>query len=240
MEQMQNTPILELPLSTPDQATFDRVWNRVMGQPGQMPEQGATRTTESVPTTEMTVPTVPQETVPARPEPVIPQNVFPAPLEPILPRNMSPALRASEAPMQYDLVCLGTSSMQYVPLLREMMDGAYGLWNAYRVMARQAQGMSARQVRALAEDQQRILRQLGAVYFLITGERFLYAARSAPPSGPLNSVLREMFAREQRWRQAYAQAICQVEDPCLVTLFDELAEKSELHMDAIRRILEGL
>lgn len=240
MEQMQNTPILEKPLSTPDQATFDRVWSRVMGQASQAPEQDTVPLPAPASPAEMPAPPLPQGTFPAPLESVMPQNDFPAPLEPVPPRSMAAAPRSSEPPTQYDVTCLGTSSMQYTPLLREMMDAAYGLWNAYRVMVRQAQGMSARQLRALAEDQQRILRQLGAVYFLITGERFMYAAHSPAPSGPLNSALREMFAREQRWRRAYTQAIHEVEDPCLSILFDELAGKTELHMDAIRRILEGL
>lgn len=172
--------------------------------------------------------------------PAVPQNRFPAPAQPSMPRVMPPAAPVPETPTQYDVSCLGASSMQYAPLLREMMEGAYGIWNAYRAMVRQAQGMSARQLRALAEDQQRALRQLGAVYFLITGERYSHAPHSPASTGPLHSALREMFTREQRWRKAYTQAIHEVEDPCLAMLFDDLAGKTELHMDAIRRILEGL
>lgn len=232
MEQTQSNATLERPLSVPDQATFDRVWNRVMSQSDQTPGTEPAPMTEAVP-------------MPEPPVPAIPQGVFPAPLEPPMreppmPPPVSPARPVLEAPTQYDVSCLGASSMQYAPLLREMMDGAYGTWNAYRAMMRQAQGMSARNLRALAEDQQRMLRQLGAVYFLITGERFMHAAHSPAPTGPLNSALREMFVREQRWRRAYTQAIHEVEDPCLALLFDELAGKTELHMDAIRRILEGL
>lgn len=247
MEQMQNNPVLERPLSAPDQATFDRVWNRVMGQSGQTPEAGTAPMPETVPPPEAAVPETAQEVFPAPLEPpmrppVMPRSRFPAPMEPSAPRAMPsvPIPPVSGAPTQYDVSCLGASSMQYVPLLREMLDGAYGTWNSYRAMTRQAQGMSARQLRALAEDQQRTLRQLGAVYFLLTGERFVHGNHSPVPAGPLNSALREMFVREQRWRRAYTQAMDEVDDPCLVLLFDELAGKTELHMDAIRRILEGL
>ena len=223
MEQTQNHPTLEQPISAPDQAMFDRVWNRVMAQPGQLPEAAP------VPMPERTVPAVPQTTMPAPDMPPASPSMPPAAPVQIL-----------GAPTQYDVSCLGSSSMQYAPLMREMLDGSYGLWTSYRAMVRQAQGMSARQVRALAEDQQRMLRQLGAVYFLLTGERFVHSTHTAPPSGPLNHALREMFVREQRWRRAYTQAMHEVDDPCLALLFDELAGKTELHMDAIRRVLEGL
>ena len=220
MEQTQPNATLERPLSAQDQAMFDRVWNRVMAQPDQTP----------------TAPPAPEA------EPALPQTVLPVPLEPPAPQAVTPAPPVSvlEEPTQYDVSCLGASSLQYTGLLREMLEGAYGLWTSYRAMIRQAQGMSARQLRALAEDQQRTLRQLGAVYFLLTGERFIHGAHTPAPSGPLNSALREMFVREQRWRRAYTQAVHEVEDPCLSLLFDELAGKTELHMDAIRRILEGL
>ncbi len=234
MEPMQNNAVLERPLSTPDQATFDRVWNRVMSQSGQA--SGSESTPMADPAQ---LPVIPPNTFPAPLEPPVPRNIFPAPSEPVLPRPAA-AAREPDMPIQYDVSCLGASSMQYTPLLREMMDGAYGIWNAYRAMTRQGQGMSARQLRALTEDQQRALRQLGAVYFLITGERYSHSPLTPPLSVPLNTALREMFVREQRWRRAYIQAVHQVEDPCLSILFDELAGKTELHMDAIRRILEGL
>ena len=219
MEQAQSNITLEQPLSVPDQAMFDRVWNRVMAQP------------DLVPGTE------PEPAMPA-----IPQTTLPAPVTAQTPQRPSPvsASPGLEPPAQYDVSCLGASSLQYAPLLREMMDGAYAGWNTYRALVRQAQGISARQLRALAEDQQRLVRQLGAVYFLLTGERFAHSGPVPTPSAPLNSALREMFVQEQRWRRAYVQAMHQVEDPCLSLLFDELAGKTELHMDAIRRILEGM
>ena len=219
MEQAQSNITLEQPLSVPDQATFDRVWNRVMAQPDLVPG------------------TVPESVMPATP-----QTNLPAPMLPQTPQRPAPVSAGPglEPPTEYDVSCLGASSMQYAPLLQKMMDDAYAGWNTYRSLVRQAQGMSARQLRALAEDQQRLVRQLGAVYFLLTGERFAHSGPMSAPSAPLNSTLREMFVQEQHWRRAYVQAMHQVEDPCLSLLFDELADKTQLHMDAIRRILEGV
>jgi rubrerythrin len=49
-----------------------------------------------------------------------------------------------------------------------------------------------------------------------------------------------MFLREGRWRRAFEQAAARTEDPCLHQLFAQLAQRSGDHMDAIRRVLEGL
>lgn len=214
MEQAHNSAILEQPLSAPDQATFDRVWNRVMARPGQEPEQSA-------------VPMSAQPSAPVTPP-------VPAPR----PQTAAPSARAEAT--QYDVPCLGAASLQYIPLLTQLLHASHDLWNSYRTLARQGQSTAARQLRALADGQQKATQQLGAVYFLIAGERFVLTGPVSPPTGPLSHALREMFVREQHWQQIYLQAEAQVHDTCLALLFGELAEQAGLHMDAIRRILEGI
>lgn len=207
MEQTQSSYPLEQPLSTPDQAMFDRVWNRVMAQNPPPPVQSE-----------------------AAPEPPLPVPAVASP---------QPA-RSAEDDQHRQLTCLGTASLPYAPLLREMMEHAHGIWTVYRTLARQAQGLSARQLRALAEDQQRSLRQLNAVYFLLTGERFSPGNHTSASTAQVSGALREMFAREQLWRRTCLQSMHQVEDPCLNALFGELAHRAGLHTDAIRRLLEWM
>ncbi len=207
MEQTQNSFPLAQPLSTPDQAMFDRVWSRVMAPPASPAPQ-----TEAP--SESSVPALPAS--PPRPAPSIREDPLPQP------------------------TCLGTSSLPYAPLLREMIECAHSIWGVYRNLARQAQGISARQLRALAEDQQRSLRQLSAVYFLLTGERFSPSSRAPTSTAQISSALREMFAREQHWHRTCRQAMHQVEDPCLNQLFEELGLRAATHTDAIRRILEWM
>lgn len=216
MEQAHNSAILEQPLSTPDQAAFDRVWNRVMARSGQEAEQ-----IYSAP--------------PAPPGP----SGLPAPAVP-QQRSAPPARADTVPPAQYDLPCLGAASAQYVPLLREMLDGCSSTCGAYRAAGRQAQGAAARQLWAMSEDQQRAARQLGTAYFLITGERFVLSDPVHLHVRALSRALRDLFMQEQRWRQAYAQAAEQTSDPCLTQLFTELSDRAALHMDTIRRILEGM
>ena len=219
MEQRQVDTALERPLAVEDQELFARVWRRVMPEeehspiaigPAQCPQEEAAEAF------------CPQQTSQKAGE------------EQAAPKGLLPL---GAAP---DVSCLGEASLCYAPLLRERMDGAHGLWQAYQSLARRAQGHAGRQLSALAADQQSYLRQLGAVYFLLTGQRYPHSARTPVPSGPVPSALREMFIREQQARQGYLQGAEQVQDPCLEALFQELGAEAELHMDSIRHILERM
>lgn len=218
MEERQVSAALERPLAVEDQELFARVWKRVM------PEQ------EHSP---IALGPAQRETCP-KPEQAPPEPEAPAPEQPL--SSLQPLDRAG----QEDVPCLGASSMGYAPLLRELMDQVQGDAAAYQAMSRRAQGNAARQLGAMAADQQRYLRQLGAVYFLLTGQRWQHTARPSTPAGGLGYALREMFVREQRARQAYAKAGREVRDPCLLALFQDLNAEAEIHMDSIRHILERM
>lgn len=134
--------------------------------------------------------------------------------------------------------CLGEGSLPFVPALERRMEQAQQGAQIYQALARRAQGTAGRQTAALAADQQRHLRRLGAAYFLLTGRRWQGTARAVLPAGTTAGALREMFAWERQVRQGDLRARNQTEDPCLKALFQELAEEAQLHMDAIRHILE--
>lgn len=221
MEQQQVDTALEQTLSVEDQNLFARVWCRVM------PEQ------EHSPIAIGPAQCPQEEAAPA----FCPQELSQQPTQ---DAPQSGALLPLRGAAQPDVPCLGEASLDYAPLLRERMDDTHGLWLAYQSLARRSQGHAGRQLSALAADQQRHLRQLGAVYFLLTGQRWAHSARACTPSGPVPSALREMFVREQQVRQSYLRSAEQVQDPCLEALFQELGAEAELHMDSIRHILERM
>lgn len=206
---------LAQPLSVQDQELFARVWRRVMPEAENSP-----------------IGLGPAKAAPEKRTPPRPEQVPPA----------APAPEAPEAPQAnlYDVPCLGAGSLHHAPALREMMQAAAGLRQAYLALARRSQGRSARQLSELAAEQAQFVRQLGAAYFLITGERFRPAPQAAVPAGPLNTALREMFAREQLGLMAYEKAAEKTADHCLKGLFQELGAEAEGHMAAIRRVLEQL
>ena len=196
---MEQNLTLTTPISTPDQAMFDRVWGRVMASdsPSDTP-------------TPLPIPTAP------------------------VPEMVSKRSSCEQLP------CLGAGSAQYTTLLRDMLSGTHKLWQNYQALCRQTQGMAARQLRTLAEEQMGQLRRLNTVYFLLTGQRYLSAATVSPPKQPLLLALRELFMEEQRWRQRFLQESQEVHDPCLQQLFQDLTLQTQHHMDAIRRLLERL
>ena len=164
----------------------------------------------------------------------------PPPPQDTPPPTPSTPLPAPPDPVPNDPPCLGRASMEFAGLLGEMSESALGAWQVYQGLSRRTQGPPSRHLRALAADQQQSHRQLATVYFLLTGEHVPSLPHTTPPSGPLDGLLREMFLRESRWQRAFEQAAAQPEDPCLRQLFAQLAQRAGDHMDAIRRVLEGL
>lgn len=161
------------------------------------------------------------------------------------PEEPSPALVPSvaapprQSPPEEELPCLGPSSLSFAPFLLERMEEGRHLRAVYLALARRTQGITARQLRALAEGHAAQLRQLEAAHFLLTGETILPAPRRVSAPKPLRPALRELFYLEQRQRQQALAAVDRTPDPCLTTLFQQLGQQSQLRMEAIRRILEG-
>ena len=143
-------------------------------------------------------------------------------------------------PAAPDLPGTGNPWLEYAPVLQEMAEGSFGAWQSYQALARRAQGNAARQLRTLAADQQQGLRQLSTAYFLLTGEHLSHTPRSGSSAGPIDGLLRDLFLREKRWKTAYAHRASQTRDECLSELFSQMAQRCQVHMDAIRRILEGM
>ena len=161
------------------------------------------------------------------------------PEEPSAALVPSVAAPPRQSPPEEDLPSLGPSSLSFAPFLLERMEDCRQLRGAYLALARRTQGVTARQLRALAEGHAAQLRQLETAHFLLTGETILSAPRRVSSPNPIRPALRELFYQEQRQRQQALAAADRTQDPCLISLLQQFAQQSQLRMEAIRRILEG-
>lgn len=137
-------------------------------------------------------------------------------------------------------LCFGNMGADQAGMLGEMLEEICFIGRFYRSMLRQAQGNAARQLRHMAEEQQRQLKQLGVVYFLMTGEEFVYDNHGMSVPRGLRYALREMFLREGQRYCLYIQTAGQVRDLCMRELLEEFAQTARMHTEIIRNILEGL
>jgi len=160
------------------------------------------------------------------------------------PAQLVPAQPPATPPVQpaaaSDAPDSGGSWLEYAPALLEMAENSFGLWQTYQSLARRVQGSPARHLRTLAADQQQGMRQLSTAYFLLTGEHPSHPLRTSSSSGPMDVLLRELFLREKHWREVYAQRASQSRDDCLSELFAQMSQHCQIHMESIRRILEGM
>lgn len=202
-----------------DREVFERVWRRVM--PADRPDCPFTLYGE-----ERTAP-VP-EPAPAEP---------PVSTEPPAPQCGTG--RVETLSPEEDVPCLGAASAVYGSLLQECITCERNDEQTYRLLARRVGGGAGRTLAAMAADEARHARRLGAAYFLISGVRFRpEGAACLPPEGTYLSALRSRFLAEQRGAGIYRTAAGRTDDPCLRELFTELAEDETAHARLIRDLLE--
>ena len=109
-----------------------------------------------------------------------------------------------------------------------------------QALLRRAGGRS-RPLSELSADHQRALRQLSALYFLLTGENCPAGEAPSPRELlPLPQALREQYLWEREWSGACLQGSRAAGDPALRELLEELAQDGALHGRAIRGVLERL
>lgn len=226
MENAINCPLDLSALQADGQETFQRVWSRVMPQPG-----------ESCP---ITVDAVLQGgDLPCscpRTASVDPLSVpdRPAGLE----QRPSPH-QSSDFPAPDDVPRLGPSSAPYGTQLQRQITDALECWQMYRQLSRRAVGQNGRVLAALAGEKLRAGRRLAAAYFLISGIRFWPADRIGAPAAPSYlGAIRRAFQAEQRRAQAYALSAADSGDDALTALYQELALQCRAHEETLRTLLE--
>ena len=159
-----------------------------------------------------------------------------------LQTTATPLVERTAPTAEQDVPLLGAASAVYSPMLQQMIDHESLTYRRYRALSRRMTGAAAKAVAAMAADERRHLRRLSAAYFLISGVRYLppdsalFARVEVTPTG----ALRRHFADEQRAEAGYRAAAAECSDPCLTSLFLQLAQDEAGHRDLILSLLEQL
>lgn len=133
---------------------------------------------------------------------------------------------------------LGSGSAAFEELLRECIRRELHSRLVYKTLGQRAGGAAAKHFSAMAAENLRAAKRLGAAFFLITGEQ----AKPVPlPRLSITSylqTLREHFIEEQQSSALYLAAAAESRDPWLIRLFSELAEEKLQNAQRIYFLVE--
>lgn len=203
-----------------DREIFERVWRRVM--PTDRPDCPFTLYADEM-NSGLPVEAV-KESVPPAPAPTPAEALPPA----VLPGW----------PTQENNPCLGPASAVYGGLLQCFIEDELSDQRTYHAMAKRTGGSQGKILSGIAADELRHAKRLSAAYFLISGVRFWPEQPIPALTGAYPALLRIRFQAEQRGESSYRTAAAGCSDPCLCSLFLELAEEEGEHTRLIRTILE--
>lgn len=132
----------------------------------------------------------------------------------------------------------GSGSAAFEELLHDCIRRELHSRQVYKVLGQRAGGPAAKHFAALAAENLRAAKRLGAACFLITG-----AQPKAAPTGRITissylGTLRDHFIEEQQSSALYLAAAAESQDPWLVRLFSELAEEKLENAHRIYLIVE--
>ena len=237
----QSVPEPDQGASPEQEEMYRRVWARVMGERGPEREEAPGGRAPARPDRPPERPgQSPQR--PGRPPEQPSQRPGRPPERPGQPGTPPPlpgGLRPVPPPQPpVPLPQLGEGSRDYAPLLRELMEREGELRLSQQALARRTQGIISRSLGSMAAEHLHAQQQLGAVYFILTGQRPRVSLDPQSLPGETERALRELFLREQRLQLAYREGSRRTQDPCLAALFRELGETCQENMDALRRLLE--
>lgn|GEM_PF-2385181 len=132
----------------------------------------------------------------------------------------------------------GSGSAAFEELLHDCIRRELHCRQVYKVLGQRAGGPAAKHFAALAAENLRAAKRLGAACFLITG-----AQPKAAPTGRIAissylGTLRDHFIEEQQSSALYLAAAAESQDPWLVRLFSELADEKLENAHRIYLIVE--
>lgn len=161
-----------------------------------------------------------------------PIAVEPGPAAPAVqvPREMEPQAQPEPASMPAP----GDSA-----LLEKGLEGLGRGLSLSRALVRRWGGRGAA-LAALTADYRRAARQLGAAYFLATGERRSWEERVPPAGMDLAQGLRELYWWERDWSGQCLRAAEQARDDYVQQLFQRLSQTGQIHLGIIRGALEQM
>lgn len=124
-------------------------------------------------------------------------------------------------------------------LLERGLEGLGRGLSLARALSRRWGGRGAA-LTALTADYRRAARQLGAAYFLTTGERRTWEGKTPPANMGLAQGLRELYWWERDWSGQCLRAAEQARDDYVQQLFHRLSQTGQIHLGIIRGALEQM
>lgn len=216
-----------------DQASFRRVWQRVMPQdrpdcPFTLEEPPA----QQAPSAHPVLP------VPAAPGTALPPEPVPAPAP---PAQTLPARTAPTLPLP--TLCLGDASAVELPTLERLLDLTWEARRIYRALSRPAHKSGRSRETLLptlmiAKEAQ--ARRLATAHFLISGKHCELKAGPLPRFSSLHLALRDRYRAEQEIALLCLTAAAASQDPCLMELYRALAAENQGLAGRLREWLEQL
>ncbi|MCI8539203.1 MAG: ferritin-like domain-containing protein [Oscillospiraceae bacterium] len=110
-------------------------------------------------------------------------------------------------------------------------------WKSFQALA--GSGAGSTPLKSCGAEELRHAKRLSAVYFLISGVRYLPVERAAGSRwSSREQGLRAMFQASQRAELEYRRAAEETRDPALSSLYLELSREEAVHLARIRLVLE--
>lgn len=137
------------------------------------------------------------------------------------------------------MCCRNGAAPDTAALLEECIDGEAADRCAYLTYIRCAPAYARRRLQMMAADEERHIRRLLTVYYLLTGSCYRPAIPACPPNGlPWCPLLRQMYHQANADARRYEQMAEGMEDSCLREIFTELAADERCHTRQILQMLE--
>lgn len=209
-----------------DQASFRRVWQRVMPQ--------------DRPDCPFTLEEPPAQQAPPAP-PVLPVPAAPGPALPPEPAQTLPVRTAPTLPLP--TLCLGDASAVELPTLEKILDLTWEARRIYRALSRptQPKGRSRETLLpTLMAAKETQARRLATAHFLISGEHYELKAGPLPRFPSLHLALRDRYRAEQETALLCLTAAAASQDPCLMELYRALAAENQSLAGRLREWLEQM
>lgn len=140
---------------------------------------------------------------------------------------------------QADPCCMGSDATLSVEVLQGFLREELGDAQVYACMAaRMPRRETARILRAMAEDEKRHARDLGAAIYLITGKTYCpRVCVEQPDTCDLCALLRSLYHAEACAGYNYARAGEETLDLCLSKLFAAMSEDEYRHAELLMKLL---
>ena len=124
-----------------------------------------------------------------------------------------------------------------VQILEQMLGEMMLQWHHLQYISKKSTGGMMRALIALTEREDKQIRKLTALYFLMTGVVPNYPSQGISRSETLTTLLRRFFLQEEQWHRTLHHLSEQWDDSCFYEVFIELSQGTEAQCRGICGLL---